>query len=120
MLAELGGLEIAALAGFIVGGAAMPRARVVDGVIACAALLVAASVAPGPGTFVIAGHRSVEPGASAALAHVGLEPLLDLRPAPRRGHRRVPGPPPRQAAARLANEMATFDAAGVADKQQPG
>jgi nicotinate-nucleotide--dimethylbenzimidazole phosphoribosyltransferase len=117
LLAELGGLEIAALAGFIVGGAAMRVPVIVDGVIACAALLVAAGAAPQVVPFVIAGHRSVEPGASAALAHLGLEPLLDLGLRLGEGTGACLAVPLVQAAARITAEMATFDAAGVSDKQ---
>ena len=51
---------------------------VIDGVIARAALLVADALAPGVADRCIAGHRSAEPGATAALAHLALEPLLDL------------------------------------------
>ncbi|HEX7276968.1 MAG TPA: nicotinate-nucleotide--dimethylbenzimidazole phosphoribosyltransferase, partial [Acidimicrobiales bacterium] len=60
-LAALGGLEIAALAGFVVGGAAARVPVVVDGVIADAALLVATALAPQVLDYCIAGHRSTEP-----------------------------------------------------------
>ena len=116
VLSELGGLEIAALAGFIVGGAARRVPVIVDGVIACAALVVAATVAPPALPFVIAGHRSAEPGASAALAHLGLEPLLDLGLRLGEGTGACLAVPLVQAAARVVSEMATFDAAGVTDK----
>jgi len=116
VLGEVGGLEIAALVGFIVGGAAMRVPVIVDGVIACAALLVAATAAPQVVPFVIAGHRSAEPGASAALAHVGLEPLLDLGLRLGEGTGACLAVPLVQAAARVAAEMATFDSAGVTDK----
>jgi len=116
VLAEVGGLEIAALAGFIVAGAAARVPVIVDGVIAAAALMVAAGVAPGILPFVIAGHRSVEPGASAALAHLGLEPLLDLGLRLGEGTGACLAVPTVQAAARILAEMATFDSAGVTEK----
>ncbi len=78
VLAELGGLEIAALAGFMVGGAAAGVPVVVDGVIAGAAALVARAFAPDVAGYLVAGHRSSEPGASVALEVLGLEPVLDL------------------------------------------
>ncbi len=78
LLAELGGLEIAALAGFYVAAVGRRVPVVVDGAIALAALCVAERLAPGTAAAVVAGHRSVEPAASAALAHLGLHPLLDL------------------------------------------
>ncbi len=78
VLAEVGGLEIAALAGFIVGGAAQRVPVVVDGVIAGAALLAAIADCADVLPYVVAGHRSTEPGASAVLEHLGLEPVIDL------------------------------------------
>jgi len=116
VLAELGGLEIAALAGYVVGGAAAGVPVVVDGVIALAALLAAEATVPGVKDWCVAGHRSVEPGASAALAHLGLTPVLDLGLRLGEGTGAVLALPILQAAARVLREMATFDAAGVTDK----
>ncbi len=78
VLSEVGGLEITALAGFIVGGASHRVPVVIDGVIALAGLVAAASLCPNVVDFVVAGHRSTEPGATAALDHLRLAPLLDL------------------------------------------
>ena len=78
VLAAVGGLEIAALAGFFLGAAAARVPVIVDGVIACAAACVAEALAPGTASRLIAGHRSTEPAASAALDHLGLDPALDL------------------------------------------
>src|SRR5205823_10623610 len=63
VLAEVGGLEIAALAGYIVGGAARRIPVVVDGVISDAALLAASHLCPRVVGFGFAGHRSSGPGA---------------------------------------------------------
>ena len=117
VLAEMGGLEIAALAGYIVAGAAAGVPVLVDGVIATAALLVAEALVPGTSAWCIAGHRSVEPGATAALAHLGMEPVLDLGLRLGEGTGALLALPIVQAAARILGEMATFDGAGVADKQ---
>jgi len=116
VLAEVGGLEIAAIAGFVVGGAAARVPVVVDGVIAAAGLLAAAAVAPGVLGFVVAGHRSVEPGATAALAHLGLDPLLNLGMRLGEGTGACLAVPIVQAAAHVIGEMATFDSAGVTEK----
>jgi len=78
LLAEIGGLEIAALAGLYVGSAAARTPFIVDGVIAAAAACVAEALAPGTAARAIAGHRSSEPAARIALDHLGLDPLLDL------------------------------------------
>ncbi|MEY2455452.1 MAG: nicotinate-nucleotide--dimethylbenzimidazole phosphoribosyltransferase [Acidimicrobiaceae bacterium] len=116
LLAEVGGLEIAALAGFIVGGASQRVPVIVDGVIALAALLVASELCPNAARYAIAGHRSTEPGATAALSHLGLEPLLDLGLRLGEGSGACLALPIVEAAARILNEMATFDSAGVSEK----
>jgi len=115
-LASVGGLEIAALAGFVVGAAGARVPVVVDGVIALAGVMVAAALAPQAVSYCVAGHRSTEPGATAALAHLGLEPLLDLGLRLGEGTGACLALPLLQASARVLREMSTFDAAGVTDK----
>jgi nicotinate-nucleotide--dimethylbenzimidazole phosphoribosyltransferase len=115
-LAAVGGLEIAALVGFIVGGAVARVPVVIDGVIADAALVVAAALVPGSVAFCIAGHCSVEPGATAALAHVGLVPVLDLGMRLGEGSGACLALAVVEASARILREMATFDSAGVTGK----
>lgn len=85
VLAALGGLEHAALAGFILAGAARRVPVILDGVIAGAAALVAQALAPEVVVACIAGHRSVEPGHSVALARLGFAGRA--RPTAGRGHR---------------------------------
>ena len=120
VLCELGGLEIAALAGFMVGGAAQCLPVVVDGVIAAAAALVAAAAVPDVAGYLIAGHRSSEPGSAAALEHLGLAPVLDLDLRLGEGSGALLAVPAVQAAAKILREMSTFDSAGVTDKGDPG
>ena len=115
-LAAVGGLEIAALAGFVVGGAAAGVPVVVDGVIADAALLAAERLVPGVAGRCIAGHRSSEPGATAVLEALGLVPVLDLGMRLGEGSGACLALPVLEAAARVLSEMATFDSAGVTDK----
>ena len=110
ILAEVGGLEIAALAGFIASGAARRLPVIIDGVIALAGAVVADALTAGAvRPYLIAGHRSVEPAASAALHHLGLEPLLDLGMRLGEGTGAVLSVPIVQAAARVLTEMATLD-----------
>ena len=116
VLAEVGGLEHAALAGFIVGAAALQVPVVIDGVIAAAALLVASRLVAGVEQCVIAGHRSAEPGSAAVLAELATEPVLDLDLRLGEGTGAVLALPLIEAAARVLHEMATFDQAGVSDK----
>jgi len=116
VLASLGGLEIAALSGFIIGGAAARVPIIVDGVISAAALLAAAEICPGAVAYTFAGHRSAEPGSTAVLDHLGLRPLLDLDLRLGEGTGACLALPLLQTAARLHGEMATFDQAGVTNK----
>ena len=114
VLAEVGGLEHAALAGFVVGAAALQVPVIVDGVIAAAALLVASRLVPGVEDCVIAGHRSVEPGATAVLDLLGLAPVVDLGLRLGEGTGAVLALPLVEAAARVLREMATFEETGIA------
>lgn len=79
VLAGVGGLEHAALVGAMLAAASRRLPILLDGVNTCAAALAAAALVPEVQGYLIAGHRSAEPGASVALEHLDLEPLLDLR-----------------------------------------
>jgi nicotinate-nucleotide--dimethylbenzimidazole phosphoribosyltransferase len=116
VLAAVGGLEHAALAGFILGGAARRVPVVLDGVIAGAAALVAQAFAPDVVGACVAGHRSAEPGHAAALDRLGLRPLVDLELRLGEGTGALLALPLVQSAARVPHEVATFDSAGVTDK----
>jgi nicotinate-nucleotide--dimethylbenzimidazole phosphoribosyltransferase len=117
-LAAVGGLEHAALAGFILGGAAHRVPVVLDGVIACAAALAARALAPDVTGCLIAGHRSTEPGARRALDALGLRPLLDLGMRLGEGSGAALALPVVQAAARVLRDVATFDSAGVSAEKE--
>jgi nicotinate-nucleotide--dimethylbenzimidazole phosphoribosyltransferase len=64
-----------------------------------------------------AGHRSVEPGHALALAQLGLTPLVDLGLRLGEGTGALLALPLVQSAARALRDVATFDSAGVAEKQ---
>jgi nicotinate-nucleotide--dimethylbenzimidazole phosphoribosyltransferase len=115
VLASVGGLEHAALAGLLLAGAARRVPVVLDGVNAGAAALVAHAIAPPVTGFLIAGHRSVEPGAGAALGHLGLAPLVDLRMRLGEGTGALLAVPIVRCAAAVLAGMATFAEAGFAD-----
>lgn len=116
-LASLGGFEHAGLAGFVLGAARRRVPVVLDGVIAGAAALVAAALAPAAAGYCLAGHRSVEPGHHVALASLGLRPLVDLDLRLGEGTGALLALPLVQAAGATLREMATFDSAGVAHKE---
>ncbi|WP_405782332.1 nicotinate-nucleotide--dimethylbenzimidazole phosphoribosyltransferase [Streptomyces sp. NBC_00859] len=116
VLAAVGGLEHAALAGFLLGGASLRTPVILDGVSAGAAALVARAIAPEALAACIAGHRSAEPGHVAALNKLGLRPLVDLDLRLGEGTGALLALPVVQSAARAMHEVATFDSAGVTEK----
>jgi nicotinate-nucleotide--dimethylbenzimidazole phosphoribosyltransferase len=115
-LAAVGGLEHAALAGFLLGAAERRVPVILDGVIAASAALVAAAIAPDSVAALVAGHRSAEPGAGVALARLGLTPLLDLGMRLGEGSGAALALPIVAGAVRVLHDVATFDAAGVSEK----
>jgi nicotinate-nucleotide--dimethylbenzimidazole phosphoribosyltransferase len=116
-LAGVGGFEHAGVVGYLLAAAALRTPVILDGVIACSAALVAQAIAPDAADYWVAGHRSVEPGASAALAHLNLVPLVDLDMRLGEGSGAALAVPLVQAAARILREVATFDSAGVSNKE---
>ena len=96
----------------------MPRRGVpviLDGVIAGAAALVAAALVPHAVGYLVAGHRSTEPGATAVLEHLGLEPIVDLDLRLGEGTGACLALPILQGAAKILRDMATFESAGVTE-----
>src|SRR5579859_637450 len=117
-LAAIGGLEVAGLVGVILEAACQRRPVIVDGFISAAAAMCAAAIAPGVKDYMIAAHRSQELGHAAALAGLGLKPLLDLDLRLGEGTGAVLTLPLLDAAVRILNEMATFDEAGVSERDR--
>ncbi|GAA2146089.1 hypothetical protein GCM10009760_35480 [Kitasatospora kazusensis] len=116
VLSAVGGLEHAAIAGFLLGAASLRTPVILDGVIAGSAALVAKAIAPEVLAACIAGHRSAEPGHQAALAKLGLRPLIDLDLRLGEGTGALLALPLVQSAARAMHDVATFDSAGVTEK----
>ncbi|MER7545320.1 nicotinate-nucleotide--dimethylbenzimidazole phosphoribosyltransferase [Spirillospora sp. NPDC127506] len=116
VLAAVGGLEHAALAGFVLGAAALRVPVVLDGVIAGAAALAAAALCPDALGGCVAGHRSAEPGHAAAVEALGLRPLVDLELRLGEGTGALLALPLVQGSVRVLHEVATFDSAGVSEK----
>jgi nicotinate-nucleotide--dimethylbenzimidazole phosphoribosyltransferase len=113
VLAKVGGLDIAGLTGVIIAAAARRIPVVVDGFISGAAALVAAGLLPEVKPYLIASHLSVEAGHTAICRKLELEPLLDLRMRLGEGSGAVLVFPIIEGAARILDEMATFEEAGV-------
>ncbi|MGX7680114.1 nicotinate-nucleotide--dimethylbenzimidazole phosphoribosyltransferase [Jatrophihabitans sp. DSM 45814] len=118
VLSAVGGLEHAALAGFILGAAALRVPVILDGVIAAAAAVCAQALAGQAVCAMIAGHRSVEPGSEIALRHLKLRPLVDLDLRLGEGSGAALALPLVRSAVRVLREVASFDSAGVVDKEQ--
>jgi nicotinate-nucleotide--dimethylbenzimidazole phosphoribosyltransferase len=113
VVAAVGGLEHAALAGLMLGAAALRVPVLLDGVIACSAALLARAFAPNVVHYLVAGHLSTEPGAAVALAALGLRPLLSLDMRLGEGSGAALALPIVQSAVRVLHDVATFDGAGV-------
>jgi nicotinate-nucleotide--dimethylbenzimidazole phosphoribosyltransferase len=112
-LAELGGLEIAAIAGFYIESARRGVPVMLDGYISTAAALAAAAIEPGVVHWMLASHRSAEVGHRLALERLKLEPLLDLGLRLGEGTGAALTLPIVRAALALHAKMATFGEAGV-------
>ena len=117
LLAKVGGFEIGVLAGVILGSAVMRKPVVVDGFISGAAALVANAVCPAARDYMLPSHVSAERGHRAALAGLGLTPLLDLGMRLGEGTGAALAIPIVEAAAATLSEMATFAEAGVSDRE---
>ena len=117
-LAAVGGLEIAGLVGVILESASQRKPVIIDGFISGAAALAAARIAPAVTGYMIASHRSGELGHGAVLRRLGLRPLLELDLRLGEGTGAVLALPLVEAAIRTLNDMATFDEAGVSERQQ--
>ena len=114
VLAKVGGLEIAGLAGLILGAAAGRTPVVIDGFISSATALVAARLAPQALDYMIASHCSAEQAHRRLLESLGLKPVLELEMRLGEGTGAVLAFGVIEAALKTLKEMATFDSAGVA------
>jgi nicotinate-nucleotide--dimethylbenzimidazole phosphoribosyltransferase len=112
-LAAVGGFELAVLAGVALGAARGRAVVLVDGYISTVAALVAARLAPALEPYLVAAHRSPEPGHALVLEELGLEPLLELELRLGEGSGAALALPLLTAARAILVEMATFDQAGV-------
>ncbi len=118
VLSKVGGFEIGGLAGLILGSAAHRTPVVIDGFISTAAALIAVGLKPECAAYLLAAHQGAEPGHAIALSHLGLSPLLhfDLRLG--EGTGAALGMTMVDAAIKIVNEMATFEQAGVSNKEE--
>lgn len=112
-VASVAGFEIAAMAGFYAAGAARGVTLLLDGYVATAAALIAEALSPGSVRAMIAGHRSAEPGHGAALAALGLTPVLEWEMRLGEGSGALTALPLLDAAAALLNDVVRLDQIGA-------
>ncbi|WP_328443075.1 MULTISPECIES: nicotinate-nucleotide--dimethylbenzimidazole phosphoribosyltransferase [unclassified Amycolatopsis] len=113
LLRTTAGADIAAMAGFLAQAALRRTPVVLDGLVACAAALVAEDLAPGARRWWVAGQRTAEPAHGLALEHLDLGPLLELDVRLGEGTGAVTALPLLSMAARVLAETATLEQAGV-------
>jgi nicotinate-nucleotide--dimethylbenzimidazole phosphoribosyltransferase len=113
VLAAIGGFEIAAIAGLIIGASRKRRVVVLDGFISCSAALVVRAMDPSALACVVYSHRSAERGHRRMLEALDARPLLDLDMRLGEGTGAAIGISLVESAVRLYREMATFENAGV-------
>jgi nicotinate-nucleotide--dimethylbenzimidazole phosphoribosyltransferase len=109
----VGGLEIAAMTGMVLATARHKLAIVVDGFISTAAAALAVAIEPNVHGYLIASHRSEEPGHKLLLDHLKLAPILTLAMRLGEGTGAVLAMPIVESAVCLYSQMATFTSAGV-------
>jgi nicotinate-nucleotide--dimethylbenzimidazole phosphoribosyltransferase len=113
VLAAVGGFEIGAIAGFIIGAAEHNLPVVLDGFPCCSGALVARAIQPGCLRTVFFGHRSAERAHSMMLASLGADPLIELGMRLGEGSGAAIAMGIVDSAVRLYREMATFEEAAV-------
>jgi nicotinate-nucleotide--dimethylbenzimidazole phosphoribosyltransferase len=115
-LAAYGGLEIACMAGALIGAASNGAVVLVDGFIATAAALCALTARPEAMAHAVFAHRSKEPGHRLVLEAMGADPLIDLDLRLGEGTGALLAYPLLRAACTMLCDMATFESAGIAEK----
>ncbi|KND60443.1 Nicotinate-nucleotide-dimethylbenzimidazole phosphoribosyltransferase [Candidatus Burkholderia verschuerenii] len=116
-LATFGGFEIAMMTGAYLAAAKANMTILVDGFIATSALVVASTIAPQVREYCVFAHASNEAGHRRMLAHFDAMPLLQLDLRLGEGTGAALALPILRAAVAFLDEMASFESAGVSDKQ---
>lgn len=117
VLAKVGGFEIGGLAGVMLAAAANRKPVVIDGFISTAAAMIAATLVPAARDYMLAAHVSQERGHKLMLEWLALNPLLDMNMRLGEGTGAALAFHLIEASTRILREMATFNEAGVSDKE---
>jgi nicotinate-nucleotide--dimethylbenzimidazole phosphoribosyltransferase len=120
LLATVAGADLAATTGFLLQAALRRTPLVLDGIVSCACALLAQRIAFRSAHWWVAGHRSPEPAAQAALARLGLEPVIDVGMRLGEGTGALLALPVVSAAGDLLRDMATFSSAAIAGRGAAG
>lgn len=115
VLSKVGGYEIAALAGAVLGAAAVKAPVICDGLIASAGALLACRIAPPSADYLFLSHLSVEPGHLAMCELLAMKPILDLGMRLGEGTGSALAMHMADAASRILVDCKTFAEAGVTD-----
>lgn len=116
ILRTFGGFEIAMMTGAYLKAAELKMIIVADGFIATSALLISALMDEQVLSYCIFAHCSDEQGHKKMLAHLNARPLLNLDMRLGEGTGAALAIPLIQSAANFLNEMASFETAGVSNK----
>jgi len=116
VLSKVGGFEIGGIAGIVLGCAANKTPVVIDGFISGAGALIAAAISPDSTNYMIASHCSAEKGHRIVLDRLGLKPLFYFDMRLGEGTGAAIGINIAEASVKILNEMATFNQAGVSEK----
>jgi nicotinate-nucleotide--dimethylbenzimidazole phosphoribosyltransferase len=116
VLAKVGGLEIGAMTGVILGAASLRVPMVLDGFISGAAALLAQRFSSHVRDFLFASHLSAEKGHSLVLEELDLTPMLDLQMRLGEGTGACLLMGLIEASVKIIGEMATFASAGVEER----
>jgi nicotinate-nucleotide--dimethylbenzimidazole phosphoribosyltransferase len=115
VLAKVGGFDLAAMCGVFLGCAKYGIPTVIDGVISAAAALCAVRMCPACMDYLFPSHQSVEPGYTAAMKALGMEPWFKLDMRLGEGSGCTMSFAVMEAACAILDRMATFEKAGIDD-----
>lgn len=117
VLRSISSPDLAAMAGFLAQAAIRRTPVILDGVVVTSAAIMANKLAPGARQWWIAGHRGAEPAHKLALRALKLEPILDFKMRLGEGSGAATALPIVKAAVDIMIDMATFESAGVSEKE---
>jgi nicotinate-nucleotide--dimethylbenzimidazole phosphoribosyltransferase len=117
ILSGVGGFEIGGIAGAILGAALMKKPVVIDGFISGAGAIIASSIKPEVRDYIFTSHKSVEKGHAVQLAHLDIEPVIDLDLRLGEGTGATIALTIIEAGLKIYLQMATFEEAMVSEKK---